>query len=95
MRCGTPGFVAPEVINIKDMKTRYDAICDMFSLGTIFHLLLVGEPLFKSQKNDALVKENRTCDYDLSSVTYEKLPHEAMDLMKKMLRVDPLERINA
>lgn len=23
VRCGTPGYVAPEVINIKDMKTKY------------------------------------------------------------------------
>lgn len=39
VRCGTPGFVAPEVINIKDLNTKYDVICDLFSLGLIFHLL--------------------------------------------------------
>ena len=39
VRCGTPGFVAPEVINIKDLNTKYDVICDIFSLGLIFHLL--------------------------------------------------------
>jgi len=39
VRCGTPGFVAPEVINIKDLNTKYEAICDVFSLGLIFHIL--------------------------------------------------------
>lgn len=39
VRCGTPGFVAPEVINIKDLNTRYDVVCDIFSLGLIFHIL--------------------------------------------------------
>lgn len=33
------GFVAPEVVNIKDLHTTYDAVCDMFSLGLIFHIL--------------------------------------------------------
>ncbi len=46
VRCGTPGYVAPEVINIKDMKTKYDPICDIFSLGLIFHILLLGVSAF-------------------------------------------------
>ena len=59
VRCGTPGFVAPEVINIKDMRTKYDPICDMFSVGLIFHIILTGVPIFKERRNDALVRENR------------------------------------
>jgi serine/threonine protein kinase len=39
VRCGTPGFVAPEVVNIKNLNTTYDAVCDLFSLGIIFHYL--------------------------------------------------------
>ena len=46
VRCGTPGYVAPEVINIKDMKTKYDPICDIFSLGLIFHILVLGVSAF-------------------------------------------------
>ena len=26
MRCGTPGYVAPEIINLKDMKAKYKPI---------------------------------------------------------------------
>ena len=40
VRCGTPGFVAPEVINIVDFDLKYDSVCDLFSLGLIFHILL-------------------------------------------------------
>lgn len=39
VRCGTPGFVAPEVINLKDLTKKYDKICDIFSIGIIFHIL--------------------------------------------------------
>jgi serine/threonine protein kinase len=49
VRCGTPGYVAPEVINIKDMKAKYAPICDIFSLGLIFHLLVFGKSLFKGK----------------------------------------------
>ena len=46
-RCGTPGFVAPEVINIRDLKTTYSSACDIYSLGIIFHILLLQENPFK------------------------------------------------
>jgi serine/threonine protein kinase len=38
-RCGTPGFVAPEVLNIIDQRTTYKSICDLYSTGIIFHIL--------------------------------------------------------
>ncbi len=38
-RCGTPGFVAPEVVNLKDTKVKYNCICDEFSSGVIMHIL--------------------------------------------------------
>jgi len=40
-RCGTPGYVAPEVLKIKssDAVQTYTIACDIFSLGVIFHIL--------------------------------------------------------
>jgi calcium/calmodulin-dependent protein kinase I len=40
-RCGTPGYVAPEVLKIKstDPVQTYSCACDIFSLGVIFHIL--------------------------------------------------------
>lgn len=38
-RCGTPGFVAPEVINIKSTDQMYDDVCDEFSCGLVFHYM--------------------------------------------------------
>jgi calcium-dependent protein kinase len=41
VRCGTPGYVAPEVLVIKsaDPVQTYSEACDMFSLGVILHIL--------------------------------------------------------
>lgn len=38
-RCGTPGFVAPEIINYKEGKTFYDEKADLFSCGIVMHIL--------------------------------------------------------
>jgi calcium-dependent protein kinase len=46
VRCGTPGYVAPEVVNLKDRNARYTCACDIFSLGIIFHLLLLKKSPF-------------------------------------------------
>jgi serine/threonine protein kinase len=46
VRCGTPGYVAPEIVNLKDLKAKYDPVCDLFSLGVIFHLLLLRKSPF-------------------------------------------------
>lgn len=54
-RCGTPGFVAPEVINIKDLNTKYDKVCDIYSLGLVFHLLLTGKPAFSGRSYTTIV----------------------------------------
>ena len=62
-RCGTPGyakhlhhrFVAPEVINITDMTTRYDSVCDVYSLGLVFHILLTGKPAFPGRSYNTIV----------------------------------------
>jgi serine/threonine protein kinase len=38
-KCGTPGYVAPEIANLKELTTKYDLICDEFSVGCIFYKL--------------------------------------------------------
>lgn len=39
-RCGTPGYVAPEVVNAaSDENIHYSTKCDVFSAGVIFYLM--------------------------------------------------------
>ena len=46
-RCGTPGYVAPEIINYSsDSKSKYDSKCDVFSAGILFYILLTGSSPF-------------------------------------------------
>ena len=38
-KCGTPGYVAPEILNLVDRDYKYDSVCDVFSCGCIFYKL--------------------------------------------------------
>jgi calcium-dependent protein kinase len=85
VRCGTPGFVAPEIINIKDMSTRCDPISDVFSAGIIFHYLLLGCSAFEGKKYNEILTQNRQCELNFSKEIYNTLEPKAFDLLTKML----------
>ena len=95
VRCGTPGYVAPEVINIKDMKTKYDPICDMFSLGLIFHILLLGFSAFPGRTYNEVLAQNRASNITFEADCYEKLDSNTLNLLMRMLKKNPHERITA
>ena len=38
-RCGTPGYIGPEVINVTDPNFKYSEKCDVFSAGAIMYHL--------------------------------------------------------
>lgn len=40
-KCGSPGFTAPEVLLFQKGKSLYDAKCDIFSTGVVFHFLFL------------------------------------------------------
>jgi serine/threonine protein kinase len=41
VRCGTPGYVAPEILRIRDVETaRLGLESDIFSLGAIYYSLI-------------------------------------------------------
>lgn len=95
VRCGTPGYVAPEVINIKDMKTKYDPICDLFSLGLIFHILLLGVSAFPGKTYNEVLKQNRESNISFEGREYETMDPNALSLLKKLLKNSPHDRITA
>jgi len=85
VRCGTPGFVAPEIINIRDMNTKSDPISDVFSAGVIFHHLLFGSSIFEGKKYNEILTQNRACEFDFTKDIYSKISTRVFDLLSKML----------
>lgn len=95
VRCGTPGFVAPEIINIRDMSTKSDPISDVFSAGIIFHTLLFGTSIFEGKKYNEILTQNRACEFDFEKEMYSKITPIVKDLLIKMLEKNPYKRITA
>ncbi len=87
--------MAPEIINIKDMSTKSDAISDVFSVGLIFHYLLFGESAFQGRTHSEILSQNRICEFYFDGGRYDDMCPVAMDLMKRMLEKDPMRRISA
>eukprot|EP00310_Coccolithus_braarudii_P021903 CAMPEP_0183343852 /NCGR_PEP_ID=MMETSP0164_2-20130417/9670_1 /TAXON_ID=221442 /ORGANISM="Coccolithus pelagicus ssp braarudi, Strain PLY182g" /LENGTH=323 /DNA_ID=CAMNT_0025514755 /DNA_START=1 /DNA_END=969 /DNA_ORIENTATION=- len=48
--CGTPQYFAPEVLESRNSARGYDAACDMWSLGVILYILLVGYAPFDENR---------------------------------------------
>jgi len=90
-RCGSPGYVAPEVLNGKG----YDTKADIFSAGVILYILLSGMSPFQSSSfRDVLVK-NRKGIIEYPENEWGNVSTEAIDLVKKMTEINPAKRISA
>lgn len=82
-RCGTPGYVAPEILRYRDGDAFYDEKCDMFSVGVIFFILLTGHKLFKGEDQKQIIQLNRDCQIDYEGFKELKgVSERGMDLLK-------------
>ena len=89
---GTPGYVAPEVLTSRD----YGPPCDIWGLGVILYILLVGYPPFYSESgNEDLFNIIKAGNYAFHEDAWGGISAEAKDLVSKMLTVDVAKRITA
>ena len=93
-KCGTPGFVAPEILNLPaDVKT-YGPKCDVFSAGVIFYALLTGQIPFEGDFNQVL-KANRSGAVDFTIPQLKEHNQITVQFLKSLLKKDPSERPSA
>ncbi len=89
-RCGTPGFVAPEVINAPSKQNiHYTPKCDVFSAGIIFYILLTERSPFDGKSFKEILNKNKKCKIDFKNPRLKK-NKVASDLLRKMLIIDPV-----
>jgi calcium/calmodulin-dependent protein kinase I len=90
-QCGTPGYVAPEILH----GVPYGTKADLWSLGVITYILLGGYPPFIEQNQRELFKKIKRGQYEFHVEYWGQISKEAKDLIAGMLTVDPDKRISA
>ncbi|TMW68026.1 hypothetical protein Poli38472_007698 [Pythium oligandrum] len=89
--CGTPGYVAPEVVR----GEAYGSEVDCWSLGVILFILLCGYPPFGGENHAAIFEKVVSAKYKFSSPEWDDVSESAMDLVRKLLTVDRSKRLTA
>ncbi|XP_034851332.1 serine/threonine-protein kinase 33 isoform X3 [Mirounga angustirostris] len=89
--CGTPIYMAPEVINAHD----YSQQCDIWSIGVIMYLLLCGEPPFLASSEEKLFELIRKGELHFEDPVWESISDCAKSVLKQLMKVDPAHRITA
>jgi calcium/calmodulin-dependent protein kinase I len=94
--CGTPGYMAPEVIRDK----RVTPAADVWSIGVITYILLAGYPPFVSsgrnnaedEDQDAICRLITKGRYEFHAHSWSHISAEAKDFISRVMCVDPSER---
>lgn len=91
-RCGTPGFVAPEILRTA-VNSGYGNKVDMFSAGVTLYVMLAGYEPFYGESDAELISANREAKVDFPQADWQNVSIEGRDLIEKMLTADPSARI--
>jgi len=91
--CGSPGYLAPEVIAVSSTGAGYGLKSDMWSMGVILYILLSGAPPFAAATpEESFVKTARGAyDYKLLCACTPV----ARDFVAKMLEKNIVKRVSA
>jgi len=87
--CGTPGYVAPEIITGK----IYGKGVDVWSLGIIIYILLCGYPPFYHKNQAQLFRLIREAKFEFDSPYWDNISDTAKNLVKGCLTVDIDKRL--
>lgn len=82
--CGTPEYMAPEIVDHKG----YDRTVDIWSLGVILYEMLHGYSPFKAARSTSIYENILRGIYRIE----DSISSEAQDLIRMILQVDPRKR---
>ena len=86
--CGTPSYMAPEIVNKKEY---IGPPTDIWSLGVLLYVMLVGSFPFRGMSDNELFR-----NISKGNVAFPAgVSSEAKTIISKMLKVDPVQRATA
>ncbi|XP_018496076.2 calcium/calmodulin-dependent protein kinase type 1 [Galendromus occidentalis] len=82
--CGTPGYVAPEVLAQKP----YGKAVDVWSMGVIAYILLCGYPPFYDESDANLFAQILKGEFEFDSPYWDDISDSAKDFIRHLICVD-------
>ncbi|KAF3991625.1 hypothetical protein FT663_01448 [Candidozyma haemuli var. vulneris] len=86
--CGTPNYIAPEVLGGKTTGHSFEV--DIWAIGIMMYALLVGKPPFQAKDVNVIYERIKKTDY--SFPPDKKISDEAKQLIQDLLSLNPLNR---
>merc|ERR1711892_1264971 len=87
--CGTPGYVAPEVLAQKP----YGKAVDVWSIGVISYILLCGYPPFYDENDANLFAQILKREFEFDSPYWDDISEEAKDFIRSLMCVNVEHRL--
>ncbi|XP_059668986.1 calcium-dependent protein kinase 17 [Cornus florida] len=87
---GSAYYIAPEVL-----KRRYGPEVDIWSIGVMLYILLSGVPPFWAESEQGIFNSILRGHIDFTSDPWPSISSQAKDLVRKMLTLDPKQRLSA
>ena len=91
LRCGSPGYIAPEILN----NLGYGTKADIFSAGVILCVMLTGVSPFHGKNCKEVLLKNKEGNISVYSGHWDAVSDEAKSLVLKMVAKDPEIRCTA
>ncbi|KRT80364.1 protein kinase [Oryctes borbonicus] len=86
--CGTPGYVAPEVLAQKP----YGKAVDVWSIGVISYILLCGYPPFYDENDANLFAQILKGEFEFDSPYWDEISDSAKDFIRQLMCVNVEKR---
>jgi calcium/calmodulin-dependent protein kinase I len=90
-QCGTPMYVAPEILRC----VPYGTEIDMWSMGVIVYILLGGYAPFRDNDKRILFERIKQGQFTFHPEYWDHISDEAKGMVSELLEVDPQRRLTA